>query len=388
MDFSQLKAFAPEPLPELTAQDRLLPEQLLDYMLLLTVESSGTLFDTVESIFYPEATAETVPRVGQILDVIFDGMRELLLHQVLDALLRTDRLASFPLLLVVEGRLPEVGLEIPAMEQTLRAMLDLCTRSALEHIKAQVDAVQESRFSARKRSGVFPSVALFPRLVRVLERAVQGAGMQSKARALVNTAYDSISQAIFASLGALMAEASATEDEKDNLNAIIMTVQNTYALLDSLRAMESPQLEPILRRCRDEFQRNLVNYAALSLPRVLGRLPDYFEAIQRLLHTGSSPDDICFSAAYDKSAARRVLASLPPKELKRGVEGIRERLLKHYKGGQDGERLVPLVWQALGEHAQAKAREYQEIICKVYPASDIQLPFSSDDLAALFAQPI
>ncbi len=41
--------------------------------------------------------------------------------------------------------------------------------------------------------------------------------------------------------------------------------------------------------------------------------------------------------------------------------------------------------QALGEHAQAKAREYQEIICKVYPASDIQLPFSSDDLAALFA---
>lgn len=381
-----MKPFTDAVLPELTAQDRLQPEQLLDYMLLLTVESSGALFDTVEAIFYPQEVPEAVARVGQILDVIFENMKDLLLQQVVDALLRTDRLSSFSLVLVVERRLPEIGPEIPAMEQSLRAMMDTCTRTALEHIKSQVEAVQESRFSAKKRSGVFPSVAVFPRFVQVLERAVLGAPPQSKARALVNTAYDSISQAIFGSLGALMAEASATEDEKDNLNAAIMTVQNTFALMDDLQGMERPQLEPILRRCKEEFHRNLSNYAALSLPRILGRVPEYFESIQRLLQTGSSPDELAFNAAYDKSAARRVVGSLPLKELRKGIEAIRERVLKHYKGGQDGERLVPLVWQALSEHTQNKVKEYVEIITKVYPASDIQLAFSSEEVATLFTQ--
>jgi hypothetical protein len=324
-------------------------------------------------------------RVGQILDNIFANIQELLTNQVTDALVRLDRMSSFALIAVIERRLPEIGPEITAMETSLKTMMDQCSRAALEHTSAQVEAIKESRFSAKKRSGVFPFVSIFPKFVRVLERSIQNAQPSGKARSIANTAYENISSAIFGSLTALTVEASQTEDEKDNLNANIMTLQNTFSLMDDLKSLGLPALEPVLKRSKEEFAKNLGSYAALSLPRVLGKLPDFFEAISKLLQN-SSADEVAFHSACDKSSARRVIATLPPKELRKAVEALRDRVLKHFKVGSDGDALVPLVWTAVSQHVKEKIDEYVQIIFQVYPASDIVLMFSSDDVISLFKE--
>lgn len=384
-DFSSVKAFSTTPLPELGSHDKLLPEQLFEYMILLSVETSGLLFDTVQAVFFPEKPNGSDVRVGQILDNIFSNIQDLLINQVADALIRLDWVSSFALIAVIERRLPEIGPEVAAMEVSLKTMMDRCSKAALEYTSSQVEAIKESRFSAKKRSGVFPFVSIFPKFVAVLERSIKTSLPSGKARAIVNTAYDNISSAIFGSLTALTVEASQTEDEKDNLNANIMTVQNTFSLMDDLKSMNLPALEPVLKRSKEEFARNLGSYAALSLPRILGKLPDFFEAIKRLLQT-SSAEEIAFHSAYDKTAARRVIATLPPKEVRKAIEAIHDRVLKHFKVGSDGDKLVPLVWNAVAQYVKEKTEEYVKIIFQVYPASDIVLMFSSDDITSFFRE--
>lgn len=382
-DFRGHAAFGDARLPSLNAQDKLLPEQLFEYMLLLIVQVSSDAFDQVASLFFPSESPDSIVKVGQTLDAIFANMQDLLISAIANPLIKADKLSTFALLAVTERRLPEMADELPAMGETLRRLQAYCSSIANDYIKAQVDAIQESRFSAKKRTGIFPFVAIFPKFVTVLEKSIEGSSPTGISRTSVNHAYQLLSNAIFASLNALAVQANQTDDEKDNLNASIMTVQNTYYLLEIMTSMNNPAIEPVLKQAKAEFDENNKGYANLSMSRVLGRIPEFFEAIRKLLQS-SSPDEVSYHSSYDKTAARRFLSSISPKDIRRNVESIRERVLKHYKGGSKDDMVVTLVWSGLQECACAKIKEYTEIIYKVYPGTDISLPVSPEDLAAWF----
>lgn len=203
-------------------------------------------------------------------------------------------------------------------------------------------------------------------------------------RALLDEAYTGISSAIFEAFNALTVEAAQTVDDKDNLNAHVMTVQNAHYLLNALRSIaKSPSVDRITRHAKAAFDENLAGYAALSAPRLLKGLPDFFGALRKLLDAGP-PEEIPFHAGLSKAAAKAVAASVAPKDLRKAVEALYERVLKHFGGGPQESSLTQVVWHALQEYVLAEVAFYNEALVRVYPGSGIQLAFSVDDLLAYF----
>lgn len=160
-DFSKYVMLAEVPVPELRGNEVLLPAQLLDYLLLIVVEASSAQFDSCENIFYSERQDENLDKVGAILDSIFANFQDVL-KSTAESLLRADKSASFEALEVIDRRLPQVEGEIQAMEATLKAIQARVLALVQEFVKSEVNAIHDTRFSAKRRSGVFPYVTIFP----------------------------------------------------------------------------------------------------------------------------------------------------------------------------------------------------------------------------------
>lgn len=217
-----------------------------------------------------------------------------------------------------------------------------------------------------------------------MEYKLATAGKGKASRALLDEAYSSISSAIFDAFNSLTVEAAQTVDEKDNLNAHVMTVQNAHFLLNQLRSIaKNPSVDLITKHAKTAFDENLEGYAALSAPRLLKGLPDFFGAIRKLLDAGP-PEEIPFHASLNKSAAKSVTASVTPKDLRKAVEQLYERVIKHFGGGPQESSLMQVVWHAFQEYILGEVAFYNEALIKVYPGTGIQLSFTVDELLSYF----
>lgn len=168
-DYSSYLLFSETAVPELKGKDQVTPAQLLDYLVLIVTEASTTQFDSCQAIFFPGAAGnEAIDKVGAILDGVFGNVQETL-HRTLDGLLlKGDKSVAFELLQVIESRRDQLGGEIPALEATLRALEAKTAEAGREFIRAELNAIHDFRATAKKRSGVFPYVVIFPVIERVL----------------------------------------------------------------------------------------------------------------------------------------------------------------------------------------------------------------------------
>jgi hypothetical protein len=147
-DYSACLPFAEKPVPELKGKEQVTPAQLLDYLVLVVTEASTRQFDSCQAIFFPGATgSEAIDKVGAILDGL---------------LLKGDKSVAFELLQVIESRRDQLGGEIPALEATLGALEARTAEAGREFIRAELNAIHDFRATAKRRSGVFPYVVIFP----------------------------------------------------------------------------------------------------------------------------------------------------------------------------------------------------------------------------------
>lgn len=166
-DFSAFVPFGEKPVPELKGKEQVTPTQFLDYLILIITEASIKQFDSCQAIFFPESNRQDddgaiIDKVGAILDGIFANVQDTL-YRVLDGLLlRGDKSVAFEMLQVVETRREQLGAEIPALEATLRALEAKIKEAGLEFIRGELNAIHDFRATAKKRSGVFPYVIIFP----------------------------------------------------------------------------------------------------------------------------------------------------------------------------------------------------------------------------------
>jgi hypothetical protein len=162
-DYSACLPFAEKPVPELKGKEQVTPAQLLDYLVLVVTEASTRQFDSCQAIFFPGATgSEAIDKVGAILDGVLANLQEAL-HRTLDGLLlKGDKSVAFELLQVIESRRDQLGGEIPALEATLGALEARTAEAGREFIRAELNAIHDFRATAKRRSGVFPYVVIFP----------------------------------------------------------------------------------------------------------------------------------------------------------------------------------------------------------------------------------
>lgn len=200
-------------------------------------------------------------------------------------------------------------------------------------------------------------------------------------RALVNRYYEKIGQCIFDSFETLSNEVEEN-DEKGRINASVMTIENSQFLDSGLRSLNLPVLDPILRNSRAFYEQSLVRYASLSIHRVLGRYSEYFEGLNNLLKT-TAPEEVAFSSSYSKATVKKMLASLPFREIKKAIELLHQRVVKHF--AESGKEMARVVWKAVQDDFIGRQVLTSEGLAKVFPnATDVSAPFSIDDLASYF----
>lgn len=136
------------------------------------------------------------------------------------------------MLVVLDVRLAQVAgsAKLPVLTKTLQNLKRRLVSMAEAFISEQVGAVESMKFTARKRSGVFPFVTTLPLFVERMERTVRNAPREGGvARQVLNQAYERITAAIFGSLDALLREAERSADEKERINASVMNLRRVAA---------------------------------------------------------------------------------------------------------------------------------------------------------------
>jgi hypothetical protein len=127
-------------------------------------------------------------------------------------------------LVVLDVRIPQLQDQLPIFAKILTNLRRRLLSSAEQFISDQVSVIEAMKFSARKRSGTFPYVSLFPTFITRMEKILSGAP-EGATRELMNKGYEKITNAIFRSLDALAAEAERSDDEKERINASVMNIR-------------------------------------------------------------------------------------------------------------------------------------------------------------------
>ena len=144
-----------------------------------------------------------------------------------------------------------------------------------------------------------------------------------------------------------------------------------------------PLLDPIVRSARTFYERSLVNYASLSIYRVLGRYAEYFEGLSNLLKT-TAPQEVAFSSTYSKASVKKMLNSISLKDMKKAIELLHQRVLKHFA---DQPKMIEIVWKAVQNDFMARQNDIVDGIGKVFPgATDVTAPYSLSNLNDYFSE--
>jgi len=272
------------------------------------------------------------------------------------------------LLAVLDIRYPEVLNQLPFLGKILESIQQKCYNYAELFLESQIEAIKATKYSAKKRSGIFTYVDTFPRFIARTEVILGECGQldssANRSRALVNRYYERIGETIFASFKHLAADVEES-DEKGHINASVMTIENSHCLFTELNRINSPLLEPILRSSRSFYESSLTAYACLSIYRVLPKYAEYFEGFVNTLRT-LAPEEVAFTSTYSKASVKKMLASVPMKELRKAVDLLRQRVVKHFA---DRRELEAIVWDAVQTDFVQRQRTMFEGLLRVFPAS-------------------
>lgn len=138
------------------------------------------------------------------------------------------------MIVCLDLRIPQLTTELPALVKILQSTKRRLLVVAEHFINDQVAVIDSMKFSARKRSGIFPFVSLFPTFIARMEKIVGSVEPGCSSRDFMNKGYEKITTAIFRSLDALAEEADRSADEKERINASVMNIRKPVCFIRPL----------------------------------------------------------------------------------------------------------------------------------------------------------
>ncbi|KAJ3042939.1 Exocyst complex component 1 [Rhizophlyctis rosea] len=256
-------------------------------------------------------------------------------------------------------------------------------------VDEQIKAIDETKVTSKKRSGILSFVRTFPRFVDRIERYLPM--QEGPTRAMADKAYAQIVAKMFETLeevgqqvAADRTESKSSTDDKEFLNIHILNVENMHHLYTSLRTLKVPSLVSATKQSKTVYEDHLSEYCKVVIRKPLGKLYDFFEAVDALIKTGqSAPEEVAYNISYNKAACKDVVKKYPGKEIKKGLEALYKRVDKHFP---DEEGLLQVVWRGIQEEFMKRTRRYEDILAQCYRESGIKLEFTMDELLGYFSE--
>ncbi|KAI7899871.1 exocyst complex component Sec3-domain-containing protein [Cokeromyces recurvatus] len=263
-----------------------------------------------------------------------------------------------------------------------KSILQRLTKMFQNFINEQVRVIEETKVSSKKRRGILSFFRTFPIFAMRLEIAALNVQPESETRVTVNNAYEKIIQAMMGSLDSIAREGDQAGDDKEQLNATIMYIENMHHMYHTLRTNKLHVLEKWIKHAKTQYDNSLNAYIKVIIRRPLGKLLEFFEGVEQMTHT-NTPEEVSFHMNYNKTQLRKVIMSYPPKEIKKSLEQLYKRVDKHFS---EEEGLLQVVWRGIQEEFIRQHEKMEDLIRKCYPDAGVQLEFTIQDLLGMMSE--
>ncbi|WFD42279.1 hypothetical protein MPSI1_000920 [Malassezia psittaci] len=229
-------------------------------------------------------------------------------------------------------------------------------------VNDHIQAIEQTKLSVKKRSGIVPFVRTFLDFSRKLEAQLVDAD-DLPVRMAANDGYERIGRAIFMTLQSMPSMAAAGGDEdKNQLNHQIILIENMYYVQTRIKPgmPPNPALAQILDQAQSVFGFALNGYVQSVLRRSLGKMMNFCGGIESLLQT-TPANEITLHGTYSKSAAKKLVREYSAKDVRKAIEALSKRVQKHFNDEDDSSsgsqsevfdrdeaaKVLAHVWQAL-----------------------------------------
>ncbi|KAJ7596864.1 exocyst complex component Sec3-domain-containing protein [Mycena floridula] len=260
------------------------------------------------------------------------------------------------------------------------------------HINEQVQSVEQTKITSKKRKGVAPFVKFFPLYIgRVESQLIGSDGLEIRAN--VDAAYDRIVQSMFESLKQ-MAKMDGEGEDKGQLNYHVILIENMHHFVAETSQLEIGSVVGFLKRAEAIYDENLSAYVKIVLRRPFSKIIDYFEGVERLLKT-TAPTEIANNGSYTKSALKKVIKEYSAKDIRKHVDVLFKRVEKHFTESSDkvvteenrgiapGSAMAG-VWRACEEEVLRITELFSKRISQCYSDSGVSLDYTVTDIEAAF----
>ncbi|KAG7450696.1 uncharacterized protein BT62DRAFT_927969 [Guyanagaster necrorhizus] len=334
----------------------------------------------------------TMKLVRGALDLIFSFLPSEL-KTWLDSALAKDKAQIFGLIACLERFLAVaddrgnnffVGL-LEKQHTRLKGLLD-------RHVNEQIQGVERTKLTSKKRKGVVPFVRLFPGYIGRVESQLLGTnGLE--VRTIVDGAYERIVDTMFESLKQ-MAKMDGEGEDKGQLNYHVILIENMHHFVAEISQMELGSVAGFLRKAEAIYDENLGAYVKIILRRPFAKIIDYFEGVERLLKT-TAPSEIATNNSYNRSALKKVVKEYSAKDIRKHIDALFKRVEKHFteasekttteeSGGIAPGTVMVGVWKACEEELLRITELFSKRISQCYPDSGVSLDYTSVDVEAAF----
>ncbi|KAI7855257.1 exocyst complex component Sec3-domain-containing protein, partial [Circinella umbellata] len=275
-----------------------------------------------------------------------------------------------------------LGSDQEFMLRLCNSLMQRLTRMFERFVSDQLKIIEDTKVSTKKRRGILPFFRTFPLFAIRLEVAATNVEPDSQTRQTVNDAYEKIINAMMSSLDSIAKETDQTGDDKEQLNANIMYIENMHHFHHELRSNKLHVLEKWIKYAKSHYDTSLNAYIKVVIRRPLGKLLEFFEGVDNLMHT-STPEEVQFHMNYNKAQLRKVITMYPAKEIKKSLEQLYKRVDKHFS---EEEGLLQVVWRGIQEEFIQQHEKMEHLILKCYPDTRLHLEFSIDDLLSMMSE--
>ncbi|KAJ2340501.1 hypothetical protein GGH91_004147, partial [Coemansia sp. RSA 2671] len=256
------------------------------------------------------------------------------------------------------------------------------------YVSEQARAIEATKLVTKKRVGALPFARIFPKFIAHIENLVGDTGYT--ARAIADSTYSRISRLIFDTLESLLREAernaSNNADDKDaqkeQLNTHVLLLENMFVLVAGLQSYRTNRCRPYFVPMLDTYldhaqivQRKVMRaYIKDVLRRPMGRLTDFFDAVERCLAANKDP---LATPSLAKGQLKKVIQAHSNSGMRENLKQLAKRVDKHFI---DEPKLRPIVWQAITNDVLSNYQRFVTLLARSYKSTNLSLEFTQSEL--------
>ncbi|KLO20758.1 hypothetical protein SCHPADRAFT_816552 [Schizopora paradoxa] len=332
----------------------------------------------------------TAKLIRGAMDLIFGSLSAELKTFIDDALSR-DQIQVAGLLASLERSVSDAEVKGNVFFVTIVEKQHQRLKSVLERfIDEQIRDIEQTRLTAKKRSGVVQFIKYFPTFVGRIETQLVGAN-DLEVRGTIDASYDKIVQAMFDSLKQMAKLDGEQGEEKGQLNYHVIIIENMHHFIAEIKQSKITAVGSFRKQAEAIYNENLTAYVKLVMRRPFAKIIDYFEGVDRLLKT-VAPTEVAKNSAYNRSALKKVVKEYDAKDIRKYIDALFKRVEKHFTDGDAADApgsnrpnaVLTGVWKACEEDLLRDTDMFTKRIKQCYSDTGVTLDYSKVDVETAF----